>query len=233
MATSPTESPQPGDLRVARVRQDERGIAERVAEHLRAAIQLGRYKPGDRLIERKIAAELGVSHIPVREAFARLSEDGLVERLPRRGSRVAALTEADLDEILSLRVVLEQFAVERVVERWNPAIERELRALVAAMVRAAEQEDMRAVADIDVQLHGRLWALADHQMLSELLGQLRGRINRFLRAATLALEPRALVQHARSHENLLDALASGDRRRARREMARHVKVARKRIHAAR
>ena len=69
---------------------------------LRGLIRDGAYAPGARLVERSIATELGTSHIPVREALARLAEEGLVVRLPRRGARVAELSPTLLDEISSV-----------------------------------------------------------------------------------------------------------------------------------
>ena len=84
-------------------------VAGRVADQLRDLIRDGAYAPGARLVERSIARELGTSHIPVREALARLAEEGLVVRLPRRGARVAELSPRMLEEISSVRVVLEQF----------------------------------------------------------------------------------------------------------------------------
>ena len=80
-----------------------------------------------------------MSHIPVREALARLAEEGLVEREPRRGARVAALTARQLDEISSLRIVLEQFVARRVQPVWTPTIERQLRAVAREMVAAADR----------------------------------------------------------------------------------------------
>src|ERR1700678_3426683 len=71
---------------------DGKNLADKVADELRTAIQRGRYAPGTRLVERRLASELGVSHVPIREALARLADEGLVERLPRRGSRVAGLS---------------------------------------------------------------------------------------------------------------------------------------------
>jgi DNA-binding GntR family transcriptional regulator len=209
----------------------DKSLSERVVDQLREAIQQGVYAPGDRLVERKLAAELGVSHIPVREALTRLAEEGLVERLPRRGSRVAAIDAKELEDLSSLRVVLEQYVVERAMQHWSEEAEHALRAIVAAMEQAARRGDTARLFDLDVDFHEQLWALTDHSMLVDLVAQLRGRISLFLRAATVALEPQALQRHAASHAALLDAIASGDARRARRAMAAHIQAAARRIDA--
>ncbi len=141
-------------------------LTDRVAGRIRDAIHEGRYPPGARLVERTLAAELGVSHIPVREALVRLTDQGLVERAPRRGARVATLTPRELEELSSLRIVLERFVVTRVQE---------------------------------------------------------------LRAATAALELDALEEHAASHDELLDAILSGDAETGCAEMTRHIELATERL----
>jgi len=210
----------------------DRNIADRVADELREAIQSGRLAPGARLVERQLSSELGVSHIPIREALARLADEGLVERQPRRGSRVRALTAKELDELSGLRVLLEQFVVVRVQERLTERSEAELRKLVDAMIQAAERGDGLRLFELDRRFHEKLWALADHRMLTELVAQLRGRINGFLRAANAALEPDALQAHARSHEELVDAIAGRDPETAKRAMEEHIRLAAERVSSA-
>jgi DNA-binding GntR family transcriptional regulator len=210
---------------------NEKSLADRVVDQLRDAITDGRYAPGDRLVERRLAGDLGVSHIPVREALTRLAEEGLVERLPRRGSRVAAIDAKGLEELSGLRVRLEQYVVERAMDHWTPKAERALREIVAQMEQAAKRGDTRRLYALDVRFHEQLWGLTDHAILIELVSQLRGRISGFLRAATAALEPRALRSHAASHGLLVDAIASGDTARARAAMAAHVEEAAERIRA--
>jgi DNA-binding GntR family transcriptional regulator len=210
---------------------DDKNLADRVADQLRDTIHNGGYAPGERLVERRLASELGVSHIPVREALTRLTEEGLVERLPRRGCRVAAIGGKDLRDLSSLRVLLEQYVAERAMDNWTPKAERSLRDLVAQMEAAADRGDTARLSDLDVRFHEQLWALTDHAILVDLVAQLRGRISGFLRAATTALEPEALRAHAAAHTRLLDALASGDKAAARRAMRRHIEDAARRIEA--
>ncbi|MFE9105030.1 GntR family transcriptional regulator [Actinomadura geliboluensis] len=204
-------------------------LTDRVAGRIRDAIHEGRYPPGARLVERTLAAELGVSHIPVREALVRLTDQGLVERAPRRGARVATLTPRELEELSSLRIVLERFVVTRVQERLTAMAEKELRRVVASMRQAAARGDFRRVFDLDQRFHERLWELADHQMLGEVVTGLGGRIGAFLRAATAALELDALEEHAASHDELLDAILSGDAETGCAEMTRHIELATERL----
>ena len=145
---------------------------------------------------------------------------------------VARLTLDDLDEISSLRVLLEQFVVVRVQERWNPAAERRLRDVVAEMQKAAASGDVDRMRHADETFHEILWELAEHKTLLELAARLRGRINSFLRAATLALSRDELEAHAASHAELLNAIGSGAPRKARKAMETHITIAAKRVHHA-
>jgi len=200
----------------------DQNVADRVTVELREAIFNGDLAPGERLVERKLAERLGTSHIPVREALTRLTQEGLVERLPHRGARVAALTRRDLEEISSLRTLLEQFAVVRVQDAWDAAKETRLRKTVQQMVQAAEKGSNARVFELDRRFHEQLWEMADHDMLMTLNAQLRSRITGFLRAANAALEPDARVEHARTHDLIVDAIAGGDPERARAVMAAHI-----------
>jgi len=205
------------------------GVAGRVADQLRDMIRGGAYAPGARLVERAIARELGTSHIPVREALARLAEEGLVVRLPRRGARVAELSPRQLEEISSVRVVLEQFVCRRVLERWTPSAHAELARLTRRMTEAAELGATNTIGELDVRFHETLWQLADHELLLDVAGGLRGRIERFLRAANAALLPDELREHAATHVELVELLASGDGAAVARAMQRHIEVGAERM----
>jgi DNA-binding GntR family transcriptional regulator len=218
-------------MRTVVQRLASRSLADGVADRIRGAIHDGSYAPGSRLVERRIAQQLGVSHIPVREALARLSDEGIVERLPRRGARVAKLTPQALEEISSLRIVLEQLVVRRAQERMTAGVERELRGITVQMSRAAQGGNVEALIELDQRFHSRLWELADHSLLNEVAGHVRGRISAFLWAATRSLPRQELQSHAGSHVTLLDAIASGDLLLAEQAMATHVAVAAHRVRA--
>ncbi|MGH8966367.1 MAG: GntR family transcriptional regulator [Actinomycetes bacterium] len=88
------------------------GLADQIREFIVDGISSGRWQPGERVVERRIAAELGVSQGPVREALRQLEAQRLIESLPNRGARVRDFTERDLAEIFPVRAGLERTAVE-------------------------------------------------------------------------------------------------------------------------
>jgi DNA-binding GntR family transcriptional regulator len=216
-------TPNPAELRT---------LPGHVADYIRGAVLDGTYPPGARLIERKIASDMGVSHIPVREALAMLAEEGLVERLPHRGARVVSMDARKIDELSKLRILLEQFVVECAQTNWTPACREDLAAIVAEMAGAARSQRRDTLFALDVQFHQRLWEIADNSILLEVVSELRGRINYFLSVAVGALGPEESLEHAESHVHLLEAIDSGDRQKATNAMADHIEAATTRIHAA-
>lgn len=206
----------------------DQNIAEQVADELRSAIHSGELAPGERLVERKLAERLGVSHIPVREALTRLAQERLVVHEPRRGARVAALTARDLEEISSLRIVLEQFMAVRVQERWDEEAAARLGSVVEAMA-AVPEGDIAELLRQDRLFHETLSELADHRFLDEVTSHLRGRVAGFLHAANSALDPAEQEEHVRSHQRIVDAIAGADPETARAVIAEHVTRAAQRI----
>jgi len=207
----------------------DQNVTARVTDELRAAIHSGEFAPGERLVERRLADMLGVSHIPVREALTRLADEGLVDRLPRRGARVSMVSAEDLDEIASLRTLLEQFVVTRVQERLTEGAKNDLRHVVDTMFDAARRADTAALFEYDRNFHQGLWELAGHRLLTSVAGQLRSRINGFLWAANSVLPPEGQLMHAQAHADLLDAIATGDPEVAKLAMAEHIAISANRI----
>lgn len=200
-------------------------VAEVIAAQLRESIQSGTLKPGDKLVERSLAESLGVSHIPIREALARLTEEGLVHRSPRRVATVAVLSYRDLEEISSLRIVLESFAARLVKERWSDEFETGLMAIVNKMMAAASEGDTVAMFKLDSEFHHLLWEMSDHHALQVVATQLRRRIDGFVQQANAGLSPEELRQHALSHREIVDVLRKGDDAKIHETIASHVSSA--------
>ena len=86
---------------------------------LRKAILKGELKPGERLMEIALAERLGVSRTPVREAMRKLELEGLVVMIPRRGAQVANITEKDLNDVLEVRMALENLSIENACKKMT------------------------------------------------------------------------------------------------------------------
>src|SRR5437764_2933287 len=122
-------------------------LREQVRDLLLDRIVAGEYPPGSRLVETRIAQELGVSQAPVREALRDLEQLGCVEYAPFRGSSVRALSVADLLDAFPVRSALESLACRLAVERITDAQLERLDALIAEMRDAADHPRAHSAAD--------------------------------------------------------------------------------------
>src|SRR5690606_36979494 len=104
-----------------------RGLSADIADRLRTAILSGHFEPGAQLREAHLAQFLGVSRGPVREALVRLEREGIVVIRRNRGAFVAQLSRKDLDEVYTLRVVIERFALERAIAFVDDALLSDIR----------------------------------------------------------------------------------------------------------
>lgn len=207
----------------------QRTLSDEAAHRLRTAIRNGVLRAGTRLVERDLAEQLGMSRIPVREAIQRLVEEGLVKKSPHRGTFVYAPTRKEIEEISSMRTVLESFVVERAMAHWTAEIETELRQIVDMMRSAADRGDWQQIHECDYQFHSTIWSIANHSVLQEVVSSLRSRINRFLFEVSGVLPASDMDYHINSHYQLIDVLKSGDVAKAQTEMATHVLAATTRI----
>lgn len=119
--------------------------SERAYAHIKAAILSGRYPSGSRLPEDKVAAELGVSRTPIRDALRRLQVEQLITITPYSGARVAGWTPGELREIAQIRAMLEAFAAGLAAQKRSDADLAELAALCDRM----EAEAARPMPDTD------------------------------------------------------------------------------------
>lgn len=143
-------------------------LAELAVRRLRAEILSGALAPGERLVEEHLTRRFGISRAPLREALRLIGEQGLVEHLPRRGVRVAELSAQDVDELFSLRDMLERFAMGLALAggtRPDPGRLSELTAALVQMEQATRESDAIGRAEAHRRFHLALVALSGHQHL--------------------------------------------------------------------
>lgn len=209
-----------GDAALAAVAQAD--LVNQIAASLAAAIMAGRFMPGDRLNEVRLAAELGVSRAPLREAARLLENRGLVVAHPRRGFFVRDLTSTELDEIYDLRICLERHAGLTVCERMTPEIASALRAQVDRI--AAFAHDPGHQVEEDFAFHRMICAFAGNERALRVYDELTHEM-RFGIAVIghLYAAPEVI---ARTHDPVLEALLSGDGARWLAAIDFHIGVAR-------
>jgi len=196
-------------------------LAESVAEAIRSSILSGRFAPGDRLVEAELARELRVSRGPIREALALLGKDGIVVYEPRRGKFVQSFTPRLVDEVYSLRRLLEPYAVTRVVETLSESGRDRLRAALGEIAAAARAGDEPLLAQADVAFHDLLYQLADHELLQRAwLENIAGKLRLMSNVTTASLAE--LADAERNHRLLLDPIMAGDVDAARRRLEEHI-----------
>lgn len=140
-------------------------LADKVKDRLLQDILSGRYPAQSRIVETRVARELGTSQAPVREALRGLEALGVVEILPFRGARVRHPSRAELLEAYAVRVELETLGARLGVPKMTDADLAEIEELLARMERAADTEDRHEVALADARFHARLIGLARNRTL--------------------------------------------------------------------
>lgn len=167
------------------------------------------YPPGYRALESELAANLGISRTPVREALVRLANESLVEVVPRHGMRVLPVLPADMREIYLVLTALESAAAELLARR-RPT-DRELRPLVEAthaMAAALEADDLDAWATADERFHHGLIELTGNRTLGEAVRRLDDRVHR-ARMFSLRLRPKP-ARSTQEHMAMLERIRAGD-----------------------
>lgn len=207
-----------------------RTLVDTVVEQLRGSILSGRFAPGERLVEAELARELGISRGPIREALALLEKDGIVVNVPRRGKFLPAFDGRTIDEIYSLRRVLEPYAVQLLIASLTDPKLASLHESLDRLRDAAEAGDIGGLAQRDIDLHNRLYELAGHDLLRKVWAEsISGKLRMLLNVTVRTHPFPATVDN---HRLIVDAIADEDGRRARKLIIDHIDDARQRAKSA-
>ena len=191
-----------------------------VQGELERMILSGELRPGEKLTEMALAARLGVSRGPLREAFRMLDESGLVRTEKNRGVFVRDLPVAEAIEIFDLRAAMDQLVGRRLAVSIAPAALKEIRVLVDQMEQAVKAKDAPRYHLLNLRFHDRLVELAGNGKLTAIYRKLIKELSLFRR---LNLADGWLMPiSAGEHRQIVKAIASGDADAAGRAMYDHV-----------
>ena len=201
-----------------------------VLQQLEGMILAGKFAPGSQLTEIPLAAKLGVSRGPIREAFRGLEEKGLVRVEKNRGVFVRTITPTEADEIYEVRVALENLIVKKLAAEPEAVRTAKLENLLAKAEKLARKEDFAACHDCNMEFHDRLAALSGNAKLLDSYRKLVGELSLFrLQAHEKVRDASSLRASVADHQAVLAAICLGDGRAAARLIRSHVEASRRRL----
>jgi DNA-binding GntR family transcriptional regulator len=204
-------------------------LRQQVYETLEELIIFGALTPGQHLVEADLAKRLGVSRIPVREALQLLHSNGWVELRQRQGAFVHRPTLQEVDDVFSVRTLLEVESARIAATKATKESVRQLRGTTKAGAKALAGDDEEALVRLNSEFHGQVTSLAGNRVLAEMIGRLDKRIRWYF--ASVARSRGA--DSWKEHEELIDALESGDAQRAAKIMRAHAELTRDAYHLQR
>jgi DNA-binding GntR family transcriptional regulator len=192
-------------------------IAEQIAESIRTMIMAGDLKPGERIVESRIARSIGVGQPTVREALVTLGHQGLVRRKANQGCVVTSLTRAEICQLIRVRAELETLAVELAVETATDHEIAGLLKITETMKEAGAAHDPQLFFEHDLRFHQALWSLSHNSFLPHLLEQALAPLLAFLFIRNLRLNLHIdLVESAQAHIDMVQAILTRNKITARR-----------------
>ena len=212
-------------VKLERIEAVPQTLRDIVQAKMRDAIMAGHFAPGERLVERPLCEQLGVSRTVVRETIRYLEAEGLVETIPHKGPIVASLNWSQAKQIYDIRRQLESAAAEAAAKATSPAFDAALRAALAELGIAMKGQEWRAIFVATTAFYELIFAQAGHSIAWEVVQRLNGRISR-LRALTLSAKDRSTSGLAHMTA-IADAVMSEDARGAREAVKAHIKEAAK------
>jgi DNA-binding GntR family transcriptional regulator len=200
-------------------------VRQQVAEILRAAITSGRFRPGQRLVERDLCELTGVSRASVREALRQLETEGLIQNLPNRGPSVALLSRQDAASIYQVRGALEALAAELFATNARDSQIAELEAAVQALEQAYRAGEIEPIVEAKRKFYEVLLEGSGNSMIASVLNTMNARIT-MLRRVSLA-SPGRWPSSIREIRAVLKAIKQRDPEAASKASLRHVQQAAK------
>ena len=180
-----------------------------VADAIRKAVLEGQLQPGERIVERKLAAQFGASLSVIREALVELETEGFIVKRRNAATHVVQFTIEDANKMFELRAVLEPYATAQAACRATEQDIQELRQLYAELLHQAQAGDFRAYLRADYLLHDRIWQLAGNEFIRATLRRVMIPLSALF--AIRCQEPAFdLLADAQEHVKILEAIERGD-----------------------
>lgn len=206
-----------------------RSLADQIYEHLKAKILHGDIKPGERMMQVPVAEKLNISRTPVRDAFRRLEQDGLVEKLPQGGVRVSVIPEETVKEVFGIRKVLETYALQIAcakIKAEEITLLKNLKLQAQEILAAkglSQGAKIRQLFELNSRFHEIIYASTGNIYLLNILNNLRNIVSRLRYLGLQAGETWKEVWE--EHGQLISCLEKRDKKGALNLLSKHLEHA--------
>jgi GntR family transcriptional regulator, rspAB operon transcriptional repressor len=200
-------------------------IRKKVYNHIREQILCGTISPNERLIETKIAKDIGTSRTPVREALHSLELERLITSIPSVGYAVNPLSREDVVQICEIRALIEGLAARWAIEKDHKKLVKELQKNIASAEKEVAKGNVTTFIELDGQFHEIIAKLSGSERLLELAHTLRRHMLRY-RSQSIFLKD-VVLRAIEGHRRILEAIESGDAQKVNVAMSFHLERSKK------
>jgi len=183
-------------------------LTSQVTQFLEQAILRGEIKPGEKLVERELSQVLGISRSPIREAIRSLESNGLVKTIPRKGTVVTEVSGKEVEEIYSVKSMLEGFAARLACKRITGREIREFRLLLEKMENRVSRNNLHEYLELSKEFHELIIKASNNAKLYQIYRNLMKPIQ-WLQLISLSFPERAR-NSLREHQQIVEAFVRGD-----------------------
>lgn len=191
-----------------------------IKKYIEKKILTGELKPGERIVETKVAKELNVSQTPVREALRELTIMGLLEKIPYSGTQVKLLTKKDLQDTYNVRMYLEMLAVEEALKHITSKDRMALKNFLDKMIHYAQGGNLEKFIEYDIKFHEKIISISQNALLKTMWNQVYLSQWTFV---TTKLINKDLLELATRHELLYKSIEKNDPQKAVETIRLHIK----------
>jgi DNA-binding GntR family transcriptional regulator len=214
-----------GPARASDIQTARRTLPVEVCERLRRSIITGSLRPGERIVEARLARELGISRAPIREAARLLEREGLIVSRPGRGFVVRQITIQELREIYDMRACIECFAVRRAIEGGIRSLVPVLGRIAERLMRANRSGNLSQQVAEDFNFHRAIVAAGGNARLLRSYDEIAGELRMTLSLIGMAADVSARRKIAESHRALLRVIGRGRPEAAEKALRGHIAMA--------
>ncbi len=208
-------------------KKENKSLTTIIFEKIREDILSDVYNNGDKIVEAKLAEQLGVSRTPVREALKQLELDGLVENIPNRGVIVKGISKSDIADIYTIRQAIEGIAAEWCIERITDQSLRDLKEIYDLMEFYTTKGDIEKICELNTKFHELIYHSTNSRYLEQILKDFQIFI-KSTRNKSLRSEGR-LEEALKEHRDIIDAIEKKDVEKAKMAVNHHVDCSKRNV----